>query len=90
MATMVRKQVYLRRDQDRTLKKLARLEQRTEAEIIRAAIDRLGQDRERTNAWERHKETIDAWVEEAAIEGRKIARGWRREDAYDRKVFSGH
>ncbi|MBI3973012.1 MAG: CopG family transcriptional regulator [Chloroflexi bacterium] len=38
---MVRKQVYLRRDQDRKLKRLAGRRRCTEAELIREALDLL-------------------------------------------------
>lgn len=90
MATMIRKQVYLRRDQDRILKQLARQEKRSEAELIRLSVDEYIRSRERAEGWERQKQLIDRWVAEAAIAGRKAARGWTREDAYDRKVFSRH
>src|SRR5919108_5564372 len=40
-ATMIRKQVYLSREQDRKLKRLAAGRGCTEAEIIREALDRL-------------------------------------------------
>jgi hypothetical protein len=39
--TMIRKQVYLGRAQDRKLKRLARDRGRTESELIREAIDQL-------------------------------------------------
>jgi len=39
--TMVRKQVYLRHEQDRKLKKLAARRGCTEAEVMREALDRL-------------------------------------------------
>jgi hypothetical protein len=39
--TMIRKQVYLERNQDRKLKALAARRRCTEAEIIRQALDRL-------------------------------------------------
>jgi hypothetical protein len=39
--SMVRKQVYLRREHDRKLKALASVRGCTEAEVIREAIDRL-------------------------------------------------
>jgi hypothetical protein len=39
--TMIRKQVYLERAQDRKLKALAKLRHCTEAEVIRDALDRL-------------------------------------------------
>src|SRR5688572_22136091 len=41
VGAMVRKQVYLERDQDRKLKALAARRKCTEAEIIREALDRL-------------------------------------------------
>ena len=39
---MVRKQTYLRRDQDRALKKLSKTEDRAEADLIRQAVDEPG------------------------------------------------
>jgi hypothetical protein len=39
--TMIRKQVYLEKDQDRKLKALAAQRRCTEAELIREALDRL-------------------------------------------------
>lgn len=40
MASMVRKQVYLTVEQDRRLRQAAKKHRRTEAEIIRDALDR--------------------------------------------------
>ncbi len=47
MAKMVRKQVYLTEEQDRALHRAAAREQRSEAEVLRAALDRhlLGKGR---------------------------------------------
>jgi hypothetical protein len=45
MERMVRKQVYLTTEQDRRLRQAARKHRRTEAEIVRQALDReLGTD----------------------------------------------
>lgn len=40
MNELVRKQVYITEEQDRLLKRAARLEGRPEAEIVRSALDR--------------------------------------------------
>jgi hypothetical protein len=91
MATMVRKQIYLRRDQDRSLKQVARQEGRTEAELVRQAIDDYTTARERRASWAEEKKFIEQWIKDAARNGPvKAGRSWRREDAYDRKVFSRH
>jgi antitoxin ParD1/3/4 len=40
---MIRKQIYLTPEQDAKLKRLARMNQQTEAEIVRAALDNLSE-----------------------------------------------
>jgi hypothetical protein len=86
---MVRKQIYLRRDQDRFVKKIAKNEGRTEAEVIREAIQELARAKERESAWETQKKLLERWGQEAPSAAR-TGRTWKREDAYDRKVFSRH
>jgi hypothetical protein len=46
MARMVRKQIYLEVHQDRKLKRLAATRGRTEAEVIREAVDQLPEPRD--------------------------------------------
>lgn len=78
---MVRKQVYLRRDQDRTLKKLAKREGRTEAEMIRQAVDDLAKTKEREAVWGAELKMIQERMKLAPVPG---GRNWKREDLYDR------
>jgi hypothetical protein len=91
MQIMVRKQVYLEAGQQRTLKTLARERSLTEAEIIRAALDRYFEEQEITRrreaAWKRERAFIEDRMKARRAE---VKRTWRREDLYDRKVLSGH
>ncbi|HEY2407133.1 MAG TPA: hypothetical protein VGI10_14075 [Polyangiaceae bacterium] len=47
---LVRKQVYITEEQERLLKKAARQEQRSEAEILRAALDQAFRPKKVTHA----------------------------------------
>jgi hypothetical protein len=80
--TMVRKQVYIGRDQDARLKRYARALGVTEAELIRRGIDAVVPAT--TESYGRMlRETADATIESAravSVAGR--TRGWSREDAY--------
>jgi len=78
---MIRKQVYLRRDQDRVLKKLAKKSGRTEAEMIREAVDELVLAKQRDAAWRKEWEMIQRRMKLAAVPG---GRSWKRDDLYDR------
>lgn len=85
MAKMVRKQVYLGASHDRLLKERARQYRVTEAELIRAAIDR-GIGPGPTPAPD-----PAAWKEVEAFLARRRRkrvprqrRRWRREDLYER------
>ena len=49
MASMVRKQIYLTVEQDRRLRRAAKKHRRTEAEIIRDALDRTLGDASRSD-----------------------------------------
>ena len=82
---MVRKQVYIDPLQQRTLKKLARETGKTEAEIIRNALDEharlLKEKQDRMLAWR----AIEATVEKRTKRQESGAgRTWKREDLYDR------
>jgi hypothetical protein len=69
---MVRKQVYLRADQDRRLAEMAAQRSVSEAQILREAVDRLLDDRGQAAAdalWEEHI----AWVEERARSASRAA-----------------
>jgi len=81
---MVRKQIYIALQQQKTLKKLARTTGKTEAEIIRAALDQhirtLEFDQERKEAWRGIQATI---AERMKLRPEATARTWTRESLYD-------
>jgi len=85
MATKVRKQVYIEPHQEATLKRLAREQGITEAEIIRRAIDahtrafRL--PTRDLRAWEKERAFIQSLIEQGPVSGKRT---WRREDLYER------
>jgi hypothetical protein len=81
---MVRKQIYIDPEQNKMLKRLARETHKTEAEIIRTALDehaRLLRDKQsRMKAWRAIEATANRMKDLPA----KITRSWTREDLYDR------
>lgn len=85
MAKMVRKQVYLEASHDQVLKERARKYRVTEAELIRAAIDRGISPAPPTApdpaAWKEVEAFLARRRRKRAPRGR---RRWRREDLYDR------
>jgi len=85
MATKVRKQVYIEPHQEAILKRLAREQGITEAEIIRRAIDQhtrvLRFPRRDLTAWEKERAFIQSLIQQGPVPGK---RAWRREDLYDR------
>jgi len=87
MTTKVRKQIYLDRDQELQLKRLALASGLSEAEIIRRALDsRLSEakvQRPNLTAWLRERDFIRQLISAGPIEG---GRTWKREDAYDRNI----
>jgi hypothetical protein len=97
MASMIRKQVYLDPRHDRELKRMARESGKSEATIIREALDRLILDtrleKERMEAWEAERAFMDQWMARGPVPAKqeptagKVGhqRRWRREDLYDRK-----
>ena len=84
--TMVRKQVYITKEQDEELKSLAAQYGVTEAEIIRRGIVAVKRDSEGARA-----RRLEAWTEIKAIMDQHIAtrplgsgiKKVKREDAYD-------
>lgn len=88
MARMVRKQIYIRPDQQRRLKQLAKALGLSEAELIRKSLDQAvvpsaGIYRDPA-AWEAERR----FVRERQAKGRLPgARDWKRENLYDRPVF---
>jgi hypothetical protein len=89
MVPMVRKQVYIQTQQQKTLKRLSQLRGLSEAELIRQAIDcQIG------GAAAAFVSDPDAWVDARAFMLALSERGpateqprdWRREDLYEERV----
>lgn len=86
MTDLIRKQLYITRDQEKMLKLKSKELGITEAEIIREALDK------RDYRFEYPRKASDKWQEELAFIRRRLtdskveqkARSWRREDLYDR------
>ena len=79
---MIRKQIYIAPQQDKMLKRLARQTHKTEAEIIRDAIeDYAQQSSRRKEAWRQIEATIAQRMKLPSVEA---GRSWKREDLYDR------
>jgi hypothetical protein len=81
--TMVRKQVYITKEQDKKLKLAARQQGITEAALVRLGIDRALADdgaNKREEAWER----LFAFMEQRArMKVPQEPRTWTRDDLYD-------
>lgn len=69
MATLVRKQIYIKPDQERSLKRLAHETGATEAEIIREALDRHAE------AAPLPRRDLSVWKQERAFIKELIRRG---------------
>jgi hypothetical protein len=86
MPAKIRKQVYLDPSHDRELKRMARATGKTQASIIREALDRLALDtrleKKRMEDWKAERSFIDQWIAKGPMPGRQ--RRWRRDDLYDR------
>lgn len=87
MAQMVRKQVYIEPRQEASLKRLARILDLTEAEIIRQALD------QQTSALQRGTRDMEAWEREKAFIAQRMAEGpetnsrrWRRGEIYEERL----
>ena len=89
MVPMVRKQVYIQTQQQKTLKRLSQLRGLSEAELIRQAIDRqiggasapFASD---PAAWAEARALMLALSERGPVTGQP--RDWRREDLYEERV----
>jgi hypothetical protein len=90
MAQMIRKQIYLQKRQDMLLKKLARLRQVSEAELIREAIDQqIGQATVRPTlpdpeAWEKALKFMLELRKRGPVSNQP--RAWTRRDAYQERM----
>ncbi|MDF1590090.1 MAG: hypothetical protein P1P89_01140 [Desulfobacterales bacterium] len=85
MAQMIRKQIYIKAEQDVILKKRARMLGVTEAEVIRSVIDR------QTVLLTSGVRDLGAWEKEKAFISKRMAAGrggrrFRREDAYEGRL----
>jgi hypothetical protein len=88
---MIRKQVYLRADQDRRLKALARTLGVSEAELIRQSVDRsvlgAGLNRPDPAAWAAERRLVAARQARRRLRGR---RDWTRDDLYSGRGLPRH
>lgn len=90
MAQMVRKQIYIQKRQQTTLKRLARLRGVSEAELIREAIDRQIRDAAARpahpdpQAWERAHKFMLALRAQGPIPNRP--RQWTRAQLYAERL----
>lgn len=87
MTTMVRKQVYIEPRQDELLKQWAEETGKSEAEILRQALDHWmateQQRREAEAAWEEERAFIEARIAEGPVAG---GRKWTREELYEERL----
>jgi predicted DNA-binding protein len=87
MTTMVRKQVYIEPRQDKLLKQWAEESGRTEAEIVREALDRwLASEEHRQEAqaaWEEVLDFAEEWAAQGPVPG---GRTWTREELYEERL----
>ncbi len=91
MPVMVRKQLYIEPRQEKMLKRLARSTGKTEAEILREALDRHAEQSQQ------HRRRAQAWSEIREFIGQRMAKGplpgawkWNREEIHDRPRLGRH
>ncbi len=83
---MIRKQVFIKDDQNARLKQVAQKTGQSQGQIIREAIDRqIAEEDEQEKLWDA---LLDRWGKESTTS----PRDWQREDLYrDRlRKFDGH
>lgn len=86
MAQMVRKQIYLYKQQDAMLKRVAEARGVSEAEVIRQALEQaLSAGIE--NATQTAKSPLDEFIELARSNKKRTGRAykWNRQDAYEER-----
>ena len=87
MARMVRKQIYLEAEQDKTLKARAKALGVSTAELIRRRITEPGRGvasyPTRPGAWE---EELHFIAERARLADLKKTRGWTRDELYEERI----
>lgn len=87
MAQMVRKQVYIETEQDEKLKAWAEATGKTEAEIVRQALDRWLESEERRREAEAAWEEVLTFSEERAAQGAvSEGRSWTRDELYEERL----
>jgi hypothetical protein len=89
MVQMIRKQVYIQRQQEAALKRLSKSRGLSEAELIRQAIDRQAGSVAApfvsdADAWEEAHTFMLALRDRTAVTDQP--RNWRREDLYEDRV----
>ncbi len=84
MSHMTRKQIYLRDDQERRVKRLAKRRRMSEAALIREAVDDFLVQAGEEDALTRFRRHLQ-WVKERAkaIPAVERERTWTREELYD-------
>ena len=89
---MIRKQIYIEPSQDRQLKRMAKQTGKTEAEIVREALNLLSEGREREKGrlkvWEEQKAFMRRWMAKGPVP--PSGRTWTREELHERGRSSGH
>ncbi len=89
MVQMIRKQIYIQRQQETILKRLSHVRGVSEAELIRQAIDnqvsgKMASIAPDPAAWKEAHEFMLAL--KAAAPGTDQPRNWRREDLYEERL----
>lgn len=90
MDQMIRKQIYLGKQQDMLLKRLSKARGVSEAELIRQALDREfnrgapHRHRRDPQAWARARRLMLALQAQGPLSDRP--RSWRREDLYEDRL----
>lgn len=83
---MIRKQIYIKPEQDKALKRRAKELGISEAELIRQDLERSSRLHYSTpwdkSAWERELRFIE---ERARLQDLKKTRGWTREELYEER-----
>jgi len=87
MSQMVRKQIYIRREQDERLKRKARELDVSEAELVRRGIETVlcttSQEEIRKSAWERLRAGME---ERANLKVPQTGRTWTRDEIYEERL----
>lgn len=90
MARMVRKQIYITKGQDETLKRVAAERGQTEAEVVRSCLEGLereadAREAERLAAWEGMRARMDARAEKYKNVPQE-PRSWTRDELYEDRL----